>query len=267
MARIFTFGCSLTTYAWPTWALILSYDLKTPVYNFAQPGMGNVGIQHSILYADLTYKFTPDDIILILWTSWSREDRIKDKKWNNSGTVFSQTFYDRRFLKKYWDIDNDTVKNSTAIISINKMYEKNIAWQGTWSPFFAPEDFDEKIDESKTIRELYSQHLPKMPIHKLDGVETAFSGLVPDCHPDVNRHLTFAKDVILPALGRQINESTVLRFNEIHKDIEQLVKNLNSKDIEIILSNIMKFVDSIPDLSEFMFSKTMDSALVNSDNR
>lgn len=266
MARIFTFGCSLTAYAWPTWAVILSYDLKTPVYNFAEAGMGNVGIYHSIVYADLIYKFTPEDKILILWSSWSREDRIKDKKWSNAGSVFNQTFYDRRFLKKYWDADNDAVKNATAIISVNKMYENIIAWQATWSPFFIPEAYEKQVKESKKIKDIYSQHLPSIPLYELDGVEPAFSGLVQDSHPDVNRHLTLVKDVILPALGHQMNPETFQRFTEVHNDIEKIVKRMKTSDLEILMPVIMKFVDSKPELTEFIYSKTMQNALADWDN-
>ena len=269
MSRIFTFGCSLTEYAWPTWAVIMSYDLKTQVYNFAKPGMGNVGIHHMILYADMIYKFTKDDKILILWSSWSREDRIKDKKWNNSGSVFSQTYYDRKFLKTHWDIDNDVVKNSSAIISVNAMYGDLISWQGSWAPLFVPEDIKSYKNNSKDIIDLYKRALPKIPVYKLDGVEVAFSGLVFDSHPDVNRHLQFTKDVILPSLGKTIDIDTETRFQKLHNDIEALVtsfKKANRESLEYCQREISKFIDLNPDIRKYIIHKDMDNFLQGLDS-
>jgi hypothetical protein len=269
MSRIFTFGCSLTEYAWPTWAVIMSYDLKIPVYNFAKPGMGNVGIHHMIIYADMLYNFTKDDKMLILWSSWSREDRIKNKKWNNSGSVFSETYYDRRFLKTHWDMDNDVVKNSSAIISVNTMYADIIAWQGSWAPLFTPEDDKVYKNKSKKIIELYERALPKMEIHALDGVEVAFSGLVRDSHPDVNRHLQFTKDFIMPSLGKTIDIDTETRFKQIHNDIEQLVTGFsktNRGSLEYCQKEIMKFINLNPDIRKYIIHEDMDRFLQDLDN-
>ena len=264
MSRIFTFGCSLTEYAWPTWAVIMSYDLKRQVYNFAQPGMGNVGIHHMMVYADLIHKFTKDDKILILWSSWSREDRIKNKKWNNGGSVFRNNFYDRRFLKQHWDIDNDLVKNASAIISVNAMYADIIAWQGSWASVFGTEKCKGYKNNSKNIIEIYERAFPKMQIHALDGVEVAFSGLVDDDHPDVKRHLQFTKDVIMPSLGKTIDVDTETRFQQIHDDIEKLVTGFNKANRENLgycQKEIMKFIESNPDIRKYIISENMDMTL------
>lgn len=270
MSRIFTFGCSLTEYAWPTWAVIMSYDLKVPVYNFAKPGMGNVGIHHMMMYADMIHKFTKDDKILILWSSWSREDRIKNKKWNNSGSVFHNTYYDRRFLKTHWDMDNDIVKNSSAIISANAMYGELIAWQGSWAPLFVPEDNKVYKNNSKKIIEIYKSALPEIQIYKLDGVEVAFSGLVRDSHPDVNRHLQFTKDVIMPSLGKTINIDTETRFQQIHNEIEQLVTGFNKanrESLEYCQKEISKLINLNPDIRRHIIHEDMDKLLQGLDNR
>ncbi len=108
MSRLFTFGCSFTQYGWPTWADIIAYDKDVEYYNYAIAGLGNVGIAHRILEADLKHKFQDGDEIFILWSSWSREDRVKDAAWIGRGSVltYNSHHYDKSFLKKYWDFDN-----------------------------------------------------------------------------------------------------------------------------------------------------------------
>lgn len=261
MSRIFTFGCSMTAYAWPTWPVILSYDLKSPCYNFAQPGMGNVGIFHMILYADMIYKFTEDDIILILWSSWSREDRIIKGEWVNAGSVFSEHFYDKKFIKRFWDYENDIVKNSSAIMAITKIYEKNILWQGTWYPVTVPEA-DDPIDTKTTkIKKFYTKHLPQLEFYNLEMPVMSFSGAVPDSHPDVKRHLNFVKEIILPRFGKTISQDTINKFETIHNNIEKLAKNYKNRDLDSLLGLIMKYVDPMADIYEFITHKKMDISL------
>lgn len=259
MTRIFTFGCSVTSYAWPTWPVIMSYDLKIPCYNFAHPGMGNVGIYHMVLYADMLYKFTENDIILIMWSSWSREDRFLNGDWVGGGSVFHDNFYDRKFLKKYWDHDNDVIKNASAIIAITKMYEKNIRWQGTWYPILVPEA-DKPVETVKTkIQNFYIERLPYLEVCNLDGIEQAFSGTVQDSHPDVKRNLNFVKTVILPTFGKTMSQETVDRFEKIHDYIERLARKHEHWEHDRKLSLISKHVETMHDAYEFIHHKKMDT--------
>lgn len=51
--RLFTFGCSYTRWHWPSWADIIARDIGCHYENWAEPGLGNVGIQHKMLECDL----------------------------------------------------------------------------------------------------------------------------------------------------------------------------------------------------------------------
>ena len=136
--RVFCFGCSWTHYKWPTWADLCRYGTDKPVYNWGLRGIGNVGILHRMLEADLKHQFTDKDLILVQWSTWTREDRYIDK-WQAGGAVFNNNFYDKDFVKKYWSWNNDIIKNSTAIISANRMF--NISYQYTFHPFPTEPDF------------------------------------------------------------------------------------------------------------------------------
>lgn len=225
MSRLFTFGCSFTQYMWPTWANIVAYDMGAESYNYGVAGLGNVGVHHRIVEADLKHNFTKDDQIMILWTSWCREDRVKNHQWNPAGSVlnFNNGVYDIQFFKKYWDYSNDIVKNSTAIISANKMYGDLIKWQGTAMPLFSTEHpLTDTSSEDLRLIEFYKKRLPVMPIidtFKNDWSDMAFKA-VNDCHPDVAEHMAIVIDYVYKDLAKTLSDQTVERFTSLQKTIE-----------------------------------------------
>lgn len=217
-----------------------------------------------IIYANLIYKFTKDDKILILWSSWSREDRIKNKRWNNGGSIFSESYFDRKFIKTHWDIDNDLVKNATAIISANALFKENIVWQGNWADPFIPEDFEDYPHPSNNLMLLYKSAMPAMDCYKLDGVELAFGGLVPDGHPDIRRHLKFVREVILPVFSKSMDVATENAFNDIYNEIMLRIKTLRkaqSCNIDVCLQEIMKIMDHHTEIYEFIHFENMNDLM------
>ena len=76
MSRLFTVGCSLTRYAWPTWADILgrSYDYFE---NWGHSGIGNRAIFERTVELIMTSQPTADDLIIIQWTNPQRFDAHK----------------------------------------------------------------------------------------------------------------------------------------------------------------------------------------------
>lgn len=97
--RIFTFGCSFTKYLWATWANILGFELKlkydSQFYNFGRAGAGNTYISNLISQADQYYNFNKNDLVIVCWTSITREDRWRYNQWNCYGNVaFTENFFD-----------------------------------------------------------------------------------------------------------------------------------------------------------------------------
>jgi hypothetical protein len=248
MARLFTFGCSFTQYMWPTWAHIVGYDMGIEFHNFALAGLGNVGIQHRIVEADLKYNFQEDDIIMIMWTSWCREDRVKNGTWMPAGSILNlNDVYDHKFVKKYWDYSNDIVKNSTAIITVNKMYKNNIKWQGSGFPLHHTEG--EKPIQSKQEQQLikfYQKSIPKIShvnTTKTDMDKIAFESIL-DCHPDVEEHLSIVEEHVYKKLNLTIKQETKDEFLKVQETIKTYFTNYKIKSsqdrmhcISVILSN------------------------------
>lgn len=75
---IYTFGCSMTKWYWPTWADWLRiYD--QPVINLANKGYGNQNIYWNLI--NRIDSFTSDDHIIIMWCENHRICKWYDKEW------------------------------------------------------------------------------------------------------------------------------------------------------------------------------------------
>lgn len=223
MSRIIIFGCSYTQYGWPTWANIMGYDCDTEYHNFALPGIGNVGIMHRMIEADAKLQFTEDDKIFILWSSWSREDRVRDRNWVCAGSVFNagNPEYNNYYIKRYWHLDNDIVKNASAIIAVNKMYGNLIAWQGSAFQLGVSEAaITKRKTASDELFDFYVKQLPPLQCYDFERNDYHLPfGVVQDCHPDIKQHMEILQEFIYPALGKQIKQSTIDKFTNLHNDV------------------------------------------------
>jgi|AntAceMinimDraft_12_1070368.scaffolds.fasta_scaffold02628_3 hypothetical protein len=245
MSRIIIFGCSYTQYGWPTWANILGYDMEIEYHNFALPGLGNVGIMHRMVEANAKLKFNKDDKIFILWSSWSREDRIRNSNWVCTGSVFNggNTEYNRYFIKRYWSYDNDIVKNSTAIIAANKMFGEYITWQGSAFKLAKNEAFKTKKTSSE-ITKFYLDQLPEIPYYNFERSEFQKPfDVIQDCHPDIIQHMQILQEFIYPAIDKQLQQSTVDIFSSLHNDALEKIKVTLKPDIPKAISIINNIID------------------------
>lgn len=85
--RLFTFGCSMTSYNWPTWADILGKEWKS-FENWGQRAAGNNFIFNSVIECDSRNNFTPDDTILIMWSGPARIDYYQYNHWGHMVNQF-----------------------------------------------------------------------------------------------------------------------------------------------------------------------------------
>lgn len=229
--RFFAFGCSFTDWSWPTWADIIAFDLDIPVQNWGTAGLGNVGIASKIIECDLSNQYNDDDLIIVLWSTWAREDRhYSDERhygWKALGDVsFS---FDRHFMETYWSISNDLIKNSNAIISTNKIYGDRIKFNGHIFPPLISDDNQlaklECTELDKTIAKFYQPHIIN------DGnfnKSLGFDNYPVDGHPSVLSHLQYVQEVIYPKLNLVLKTHTVTTLTNIHDEINEYVSSLPS---------------------------------------
>lgn len=127
MSRLFTFGCSFTNYAWPTWADFLGLEFDY-FENWGVPGIGNVAIANRVAECFVKNDITNKDTVIIQWTSHIRHDyhlfkeetdRDAANGWKTKGSIFGYTnleLYDKKWLDNFFD------ENSYIMLSLNAIY-------------------------------------------------------------------------------------------------------------------------------------------------
>lgn len=119
--RVFAFGCSYTSYAYPTWADILFTEcVNAELHNFGRAGAGNTQIGSNVVQIDLRFNFCETDLVMIMYTSPMREDRYINGNWIALGNVFNQNYYDKNFVKNYCDPIGLLIKDYSNIALIKR---------------------------------------------------------------------------------------------------------------------------------------------------
>jgi hypothetical protein len=169
--RIFAFGCSFTCYSWPTWADLISLEAPHAVYsNYGKAGMGNLGISVRIIEASKRFNFTSDDLILVMWTTFCREDRWLRGNWFTQGNVYAST-YPKDWVQEYTDPFGYKVRDHALIYSTTQ-YLKSLECDSILlksSPFAyieGIEDSDVADYESlgRQLEFIYKKDYDEMPI-------------------------------------------------------------------------------------------------------
>jgi hypothetical protein len=229
--RFFAFGCSYTNFVWPTWANIIADDLDIPFENWGMSGSGNQSMHTRIIECDLKNSLTPNDLVIVSWSTWSREDRFLENHWKCGGNVFNNPYYGEEFIKKYWSWENDILRNATTIHSINKAYNDIISYQMslTGYPKFTghgemiPQFFRkllglEQEPDDKSIERFFENKLD-MPDTIMYPENSKFNGSCTDQHPDIKAHLYIVENQIYPKLGLTLKQTTkdkyITMFNRI----------------------------------------------------
>ena len=111
MKRIFAFGCSYTSYSWPTWANFLELEFDE-MYNYALTGLGNRAIAERVTEAHARHQFTKDDLIIVQWSSHLRNDwwhqestPSRVKGWKTYGSIFNYhnvKLYDKKWIDTFF---------------------------------------------------------------------------------------------------------------------------------------------------------------------
>ena len=212
--RFFAFGCSFTSYGWPTWADILSKEiLDVDYYNFGHCGGGNLMMSIRIAEANARYKFTEDDLVMVMWTTMCREDRYIRDNWKMTGNIFTSGDYDEAYLLKFADVKGYLVRD-IGIIALATQYLKSLPCTGitlTSVPFDHQQDPTDKTISK--ILEIYKDTVNSVPpsLYKLEMNEKWSNGHVyynpnhckpgetmGDYHPNPLRYFNYLKKLGFP---------------------------------------------------------------------
>ena len=251
--RIITFGCSWTKYFWPTWANVISEILEVPLVNQGCAGIGNVAILHKMLAWDLEHGFDDTDLVLVNWSSFTREDRIKNGCWKTGGNIVRSRFYDDKFIRNYWDEENDFVKNAGAIIMAGRLfnidYQSYMPWQSinSYSPIQDPFELkrqdqlpNEFVPQGDWYNKWSSQisHIEGFDRdvgHEIVGFDKGWQDLACDNHPGILTH-TYHAIKIAKHLGFEDTD----KLDKVKEAYKQLHDNIVSDLIKIGIKKIGK---------------------------
>lgn len=170
--RIFAFGCSFTAYKWPTWADIIAVETKADYYNFGMAGLGNLGIMARVTEANARYKFNDTDLVMIMWTTFSREDRWVNSGWFAQGNAWNSQ-YPKDWVKEYCDPIGHMIRDHAIINTTNKLLQQSNC--GTLLLRSVPFKYTdagkvEDIEIIRTLSTLYQVEYDNMPMSLYDFV-------------------------------------------------------------------------------------------------
>lgn len=224
--RLFGFGCSYTSYFWPTWVDIIGKDLDIPYENWGICGLGNVGIGHRMVECDIKNNFQEDDLIITTWSTWHREDRYLTKGWTMNGNIFNDNvFYHKKWRNKFWHPNNDIIKNVGMLYLANKSfkinYQANIIESDT-------------LTYSGNVMDFYKPFVPTDSFPWKPQEDQSFEGTIShvDNHPDIVAHLDYVEKNIYPVLGLKLKEETKEHFINLQQTVINDLRNRKKKRIK-----------------------------------
>ena len=170
--RFFAFGCSFTQYHWPTWANIISEEFNES-YNYGRTGAGNFFIYQSLIEAILKHKINKDDLVMIMFSNVTREDRfVKKHGWITPGNLYFQNEYDEKFLKKYL-CDHGYLMRDLNLVSGCKFSLDSIGCDYklmSMVPFDSKQSDGSKMSDINYLLEFYKDILVTLEPSVLDTV-------------------------------------------------------------------------------------------------
>lgn len=156
MRRLFTVGCSFTSFYWPTWADILgsTYD---EYYNWGLSGLGNRAICERLAEISLTQKLSEDDTVIVQWTDFHRHDihypDIDAKSnWRAGGNIWVKEV-EMEWVKDFWN-ESSYVYHSLNFIHLGNNLLDNLPCETFVANMIDINDDLEKLHpEYKTINQ------------------------------------------------------------------------------------------------------------------
>jgi len=248
--RFFSFGCSFTAYMWPTWADIIAKEIpNADFYNVGKSGAGNPYISYKIAEFNNKFKFCETDLIMVMYSTYCREDRwTTDMGWICGGNIFNNKYYPDSWVKEFADERGYLIRDA-AIIDMTNTYLNTLSatcYTMLSVPFVTNADSCDNSSRSPDdIRAVYENTFNKFPpsLFELElrnsWKELELHYLFKDGHPSTIRYYNYLKK-----LGFNLSESTekyAIESSELLKTIpNRQVVPLYFLDQDANISKAMK---------------------------
>lgn len=237
--RFFTFGCSFTSYIWPTWADIVSKEMpQAEFFNFGKSGSGNSLISYKIAEANNRFNFTDTDLVMVMFSTYCREDRWVDhgehpfNGWVSCGNIFNNDIYPKDWVKKFADERGYMIRDG-AIISMTTSYLDMLPCDSFTMlsvPFaMGSEECDTSLSVPQDIADVYkntfSKFKPSMYDTILKGWQVDYSGFK-DGHPSPIKYYEY-----IDKLGFNLSPKT----KKYAEDATQILRETKNRSIIPVL--------------------------------
>jgi len=245
--RFFSFGCSFTNWKWPTWNDYIGLNFDE-YYSLGCGGADNKNILYRLLKADRKYKFTSDDTIMVMFTSFNRLSYV-DKHYyiNNIGDLVQHNIKAHPIGKNY-NFQTAVYDSYIAIQSIKSILDsKNIKYKllQSMKHNFYYDDFEVSGDSDIVQNLDYCLNLFKYPImenwcyENYDFMKEKViwkDNHAQDGHPTMKHHLDFVKEFFPQYITDKTNQYYDKHLN-IFTDKSQ---NIQGKNYEILNNKYFK---------------------------
>lgn len=216
--RLFTFGCSFTKFwQWATWANILAYDLDIPFYNLGRGGAGNFYIASRIAQADNVYHFTKDDLVLVCWSTYAREDRWTEQGWVGYGNVHTDDLYPKEFVMKYCSDEHFMLRDMSLMSLVDGYLSGKTNYHMFSVDRLVPYGLEHFLKEQQIIfKDILPSYADMIYGGNLRNANTPadydLRMVQVDNHPTMLQHLQYLEMVF----DNPVNQSTRDYINEIY---------------------------------------------------
>ena len=150
--RLFTFGCSFTSWKWPTWNDYIGLNFDE-YYSLGCGGADNKNILYRLLQADRKYKFTSNDCVMVMFTSFNRMSYVSEKDFwiHNIGDLVDHNVKAHPMGKNY-NFATAVYDSCIAIQSIESILKsKNIKYK--FLQYMKPDFYNDDFKMSGDVKE------------------------------------------------------------------------------------------------------------------
>ena len=188
-SRFFAFGDSYTNYYWPTYADIIGTQCQY-YENWGLKGAGNHYIYNSVVECNQRNRFNSNDLVIVMWTGITREDRYVDNHWATATGDYRRISYGEEWMRRYGtEVRGNLIRDLAYIVGIDNLLNTT----GCEYYFLSSIGL---ILEDQDVVELYKDIINKIKPSLYDTIKDSVRPNFNDIHPTpvesahyINQHL------------------------------------------------------------------------------
>lgn len=263
--RFFAYGCSFTSFIWPTWADIIGCSFDQ-YFNYGKQGAGNVYIFNALMETDQHHKITKDDLVIIEWSCASREDRYVANNWITMGGAAN--YYNASEMKKYYDFRGFVLRDLALIKAAKSFLDYTkceyyflsmvpILKNNVYEELFPTNTEDLSIFYKDILDTIKPSFIEVLGASITEKPKILYDKIIDDSHPLPSQHFDYISHVLpkFTSDKKMISDNFDKRLANVwpngltHKNLD--LSNLPSKKLQDkAISVLEKIVNNFPEIDK-----------------